>query len=133
MSKAKQPQGGAQAIVGYRKPPVHTRFHKGQSGNPGGRPRGVTPGRAAALLEKELFRPIKVKNGNKIETMPVLRVITRKLLALAMSENIAAIRAILSLAQEIDRLAAKQALLEQSQPHDAPVCVFIEGDDRGLL
>ena len=23
--------------VGYRRPPVHTRFRKGQSGNPGGR------------------------------------------------------------------------------------------------
>lgn len=25
--------------VGYGKPPVHTRFAKGQSGNPGGRPK----------------------------------------------------------------------------------------------
>ena len=25
--------------VGYRKPPRHTQFQKGQSGNPGGRPR----------------------------------------------------------------------------------------------
>ncbi|HEY6579427.1 MAG TPA: DUF5681 domain-containing protein [Rhizomicrobium sp.] len=27
-----------QQDVGYRRPPVHTRFQKGQSGNPGGRP-----------------------------------------------------------------------------------------------
>ena len=27
--------------VGYRKPPVGTRFKKGQSGNPAGRPRGT--------------------------------------------------------------------------------------------
>ena len=26
--------------VGYRKPPVHTRFKPGQSGNPKGRPKG---------------------------------------------------------------------------------------------
>ena len=26
--------------VGYKKPPLHTRFQKGQSGNPRGRPRG---------------------------------------------------------------------------------------------
>jgi hypothetical protein len=26
--------------VGYRKPPVHSRFKKGQSGNPRGRPKG---------------------------------------------------------------------------------------------
>ena len=27
--------------VGYKKPPLHTRFKKGQSGNPRGRPRGA--------------------------------------------------------------------------------------------
>ena len=26
--------------VGYKKPPLHTRFKKGQSGNPRGRPKG---------------------------------------------------------------------------------------------
>ena len=26
--------------VGYKKPPLHTRFQKGQSGNPRGRPKG---------------------------------------------------------------------------------------------
>jgi len=27
--------------IGYRKPPAHTRFKAGQSGNPAGRPRGA--------------------------------------------------------------------------------------------
>jgi hypothetical protein len=29
--------------VGYRKPPVATRFKKGQSGNPGGKPKKIAP------------------------------------------------------------------------------------------
>src|SRR6202043_802995 len=44
--------------VGYGKPPMHTRFRKGQSGNPGGRPRGMTAGKATALALKEAYRPV---------------------------------------------------------------------------
>jgi hypothetical protein len=39
--------------VGYGKPPTRTRFRKDVSGNPGGRPRCMTAGRATALAIKE--------------------------------------------------------------------------------
>jgi hypothetical protein len=35
--------------VGYGRPPWRTRFQKGQSGNPGGRKRGMTEERAKRL------------------------------------------------------------------------------------
>lgn len=41
--------------VGYGRPPVYSRFRKGQSGNPGGRPRGAA--RFAELLDAALDRP----------------------------------------------------------------------------
>lgn len=48
--------------VGYGKPPVHTRFQKGQSGNPAGRkPREKN---FAALVETELNRLITVRDGD---------------------------------------------------------------------
>jgi hypothetical protein len=40
--------------VGYGKPPMETRFQKGQSGNPGGRPRGAKS--LTALLGEALSR-----------------------------------------------------------------------------
>jgi hypothetical protein len=41
--------------VGYKKPPLHSRFRKGQSGNPeGGRLHRRGDGRLAALLEEAL-------------------------------------------------------------------------------
>ena len=40
--------------VGYGKPPLHTRFQKGESGNPKGRPRGKK--NMATLLSTALKR-----------------------------------------------------------------------------
>jgi Family of unknown function (DUF5681) len=40
--------------IGYGKPPVETRFQKGQSGNPGGRRRGTKS--LPALLSEALSR-----------------------------------------------------------------------------
>src|SRR4051794_32456458 len=48
------PTGGDYA-VGYGKPPLHTRFRKGRSGNPAGRPRRRTD--LASLLTRALDRP----------------------------------------------------------------------------
>ena len=60
--------------VGYAQPPEHSRFRKGTSGNPAGRPRSVTPSERTGSLSNsgantEIFRrvllePVKVnKNG----------------------------------------------------------------------
>ena len=52
--------------VGYGKPPRHTQFRKGQSGNPGGRPRRTATERANALLLGEAYRLVTVKmDGQK--------------------------------------------------------------------
>lgn len=45
--------------VGYKRPPEHTRFKKGQSGNPKGRPKGSL--NFIQALEKELRSPVTVK------------------------------------------------------------------------
>ena len=40
--KIPQEQGTVRESVGYKRPPVHSRFKPGQSGNPGGKPKGPT-------------------------------------------------------------------------------------------
>ena len=45
----------------YRKPPLHTRFKKGQSGNPRGRPKKDLPGLLLAALNEPVFVTIDGK------------------------------------------------------------------------
>jgi len=50
--------------VGYGKPPRHTRFKKGQSGNPRGRPCGSK--NLSSLLSEALNEPVIVaENGRR--------------------------------------------------------------------
>ena len=102
--------------VGYRKPPAHTRFSKGKSGNPGGRPRGLTAGRATALALKEAYRLVSVKEGDKVITLPAIQAVLRSQVALAAKGNGLAQRTVIEAIQAIEReieahVAAKERAL----------------------
>ncbi len=60
-STAKQPAAGY--AVGYGKPPLHSRFRKGRSGNPLGRPRRKTD--LASLLSQALDQPTAAEGRNE--------------------------------------------------------------------
>jgi hypothetical protein len=49
--------------VGYQKPPTHTRFQPGQSGNPKGRPKASK--NLSTLLKQELNSPIVIEQHGK--------------------------------------------------------------------
>jgi hypothetical protein len=100
--------------VGYGKPPTHTRFRKGRSGNPGGRPRGMTAGRATALALKELYRPVPVREGDKVVKMPAIQAVLRSKVALAAKGNGPAQRALFEIARVLEKEhAAEMAANEQ--------------------
>jgi hypothetical protein len=54
--------------VGYSKPPIHTRFKPGQSGNPSGRPTKKV-GTFFGAFEQELNRRITINEGGKPRKM----------------------------------------------------------------
>src|SRR5438552_8219948 len=52
--------------VGYRKPPTHTQFRPGQSGNPAGRRKGVR--NLATDVKRMLSTPVKIKEDGRSRT-----------------------------------------------------------------
>lgn len=71
--------------IGHGKPPKHTRFKKGQSGNPKGRPKG-SKGLKTVLME-ELAEKIDLKIGGKRQRMSQQRVVIKSLMTKAAKGN----------------------------------------------
>lgn len=73
--------------VGYGKPPKHTRFRPGQSGNPMGRPRGaknrsnripaLNEERMKTVVQEEAYRVIAIRDGDRLVEIPVIQAIIR--------------------------------------------------------
>jgi Family of unknown function (DUF5681) len=111
----------------YRNPPSEHRFRKGVSGNPKGRPRkigalvatkiGGKPGigfedRVKSLAIEEAYRIIKIREGDRVERIPVIQAILRKIAVAAANGNTRAQQTYLNLliGAESDRRMATMEL-----------------------
>jgi hypothetical protein len=94
--------------VGYGKPPVHSRFRKGQSGNPTGKRRHGEAERVEALIRQEVYRLLTVREGDKVTKMPALQAVIRSQIASATKGNVTAQRALLKLGQNIEDARASR-------------------------
>jgi hypothetical protein len=81
--------------VGYGKPPKHTQFKPGQSGNSRGRPKGAL--NLATLVEEALAELVTVKEGGRQARISKSRAIATQLVNKAAGADIRAIRLLLAL------------------------------------
>jgi len=87
--------------VGYQKPPKATRFQKGKSGNPSGRPKKAPqPIDPALLLETIDNEEIAVKIDGKWTRMTTAEIQFRQLFAKAIKGNLSAARLVANMAFE---------------------------------
>ena len=86
--------------VGYGKPPVETRFRKGRSGNPGGRPRGSRNFKTDLL--EELAEPVNVREDGRVRTVSSQRAAMKQLRAKALKGDQRALERLLALAERYD-------------------------------
>ena len=77
MASREKTENTGDADVGYRRPPVSTRFKKGQSGNPKGRPEGVL--NVATALSKAMRETVIIHEHGKRKVITKLEASSKQI------------------------------------------------------
>jgi hypothetical protein len=108
--KKKSGSSDTSSDVGYGKPPKATRFRKGRSGNPKGRPSGDE--NLLSVFKRMAMKRIKIREGDKSRTITMADAIILQNYKAALQKDQIAMGNIIRLAEEsgelIDRTDVKQ-------------------------
>jgi hypothetical protein len=106
--------------VGYGRPPTHTRFQKGQSGNPGGRPKGSLTMKEA--LMREGAREVQYTEDGKKTKATKTEITAKAMYQKAMTGDVAASRFV----------QAELASHPENTPTSGPGYDLTEADIAGM-
>lgn len=81
--------------VGYGRPPKETRFKKGQSGNPKGRPKGSLS--LDGLLRRELAKPITITENGKRRRVPKGEALVTRVVNTALAGDLKGLQGVLQI------------------------------------
>jgi hypothetical protein len=118
--------------IGYKRPPQHTRFKKGQSGNPSGKKKSKLM--RSDYDKLDLSETITVSSQGKRVTMTMRKALHQKLFAMALKENLRAIELLFKL----DAVTIHQngqtdgSEPEVSQSEEALIARFLQRHAGGL-
>ena len=92
--------------VGYKKPPRHTRFRQGRSGNPNGRPRHAR--NLLTDLHEELQQRITVREGGTERRISRQRAVVKRLLEKALKGELGAVTRLFDLVLRHEAVASER-------------------------
>jgi len=104
----------SESRVGYRNPPQHSRFKKGQSGNPKGRPKRSES--FARLARRTLNERIVIKENGERRVISKLEAVLKQLINKAATGDARAIRDVIKL---------QPLIAQQDQIEDKKIVVNI--------
>ena len=107
--------------VGYGKPPRETRFQKGQSGNPRGRPCGAK--NLKTRVREALKEPVLVTENGRRRTVTKGDAIITQLVNRAANADLRAIKILLDLLRDIEA---------ETEPAVAETSSFSDADEKVL-
>src|SRR5256885_8603942 len=94
-------------VVGYGKPPLHTRFQKGRSGNPNGRPRGTK--NMSTLLSDALNGSVVVIENGRRKRITKREAIVTQLVNRSASADLKATQIVLAMLRDVESQADSSA------------------------
>ncbi len=106
--------------VGYKRPPKHSQFRKGESGNPKGRPKGSL--NVATALERELNQRVTIKENGAARTITKFEAAIKQLVNKAASGDSKAIQFLVNLLNISNGGGLGDTPL--AVPHDADLAVM---------
>lgn len=111
--------GGKPYDVGYGKPPLHTRFRPGHSGNPRGRP--AKPRATGEMLERILKQNVMVREGEVAARVNKQQALLMSLLSQAIKGNTRAAALILRIMEAQDQSRAAEVAAETTNLMQLPI------------
>jgi hypothetical protein len=116
MDETIDPERSKATSVGYGNPPEHTRFKKGQSGNPHGRPKGTL--NMATVLERTVRERVVINENGKRKTITKLEAAFKQLSNKAASGELKALQLLSALVRSAEDRTAQtpisKSTLEES-------------------
>ena len=116
----------------YRKPPLHTRFQKGQSGNPRGRPKKNLP----ALLIAALNEPAYVTTNGERRKITKREAVITQLVNESAGANLRATKMLIDMMKDIEKKTGAEPPAERyrcAAADEEVVRCFVERVRRALL
>jgi hypothetical protein len=100
MKNQSKPAKSKNAVVGYCNPPEHTRFRKGESGNPRGRPKGTL--NMATVLERTLRERVVITDNGRRKTITKHEAALKRLVDKAASGELKALQLLATLVRSAE-------------------------------
>ena len=116
--------------VGYGKPPRHTRFKPGRSGNPRGRPSGSK--NLATVLSEALNEPVIVAEDGRRRKITKRQAIIKQLVNRSAKADLRATKILIDIIQGIERRTEPASAETSFSPADEKVIEQLKARLRGV-
>lgn len=117
--------------VGYKRPPRHSRFRKGQSGNPSGRRKGRPRLSLIEELDKLLGAPVKVARNGRQEWISFLAALLNKTAEAALKGDAKARQTMFTLLAQYEQAVGPQTGSLTNEQEEALLARFLARTGQG--